>query len=110
MKNTTNTTSSGAKIIPIYSERAHIEREIDQHVQSIRSLISRLRPSERQNYFNGLLSHLLHSEQAETSPGESSVRATDQDYSKLSDHDLGLIRELSFNVNRLYLELGDQDS
>jgi membrane-associated HD superfamily phosphohydrolase len=101
--NTTSTTSQEAKIIPIYQESAHIEREIDQHVQSIRALINKLRPSDRQQYFNGLLNHLLMNETNYPLTLDTSS-TSDADFSCLSEKELDLIRELSSTLHRLHLE------
>lgn len=92
-----------AKVIPMYQQSAHIEREIDQHVQSIRALISKLRPSDRQQYFNGLLNHMLMGETSYPLTLDASS-TSDADFSCLSDHELSLIRELSSTLHRLHLE------
>jgi hypothetical protein len=103
--NSTVTTTTGheAKIIPMYQQSAHIEREIDQHVQSIRALISKLRPTDRQQYFNGLLNHMLKGEV--TYPLSLDASSTsDADFSCLTENELDLIRELSSTLHRLHLE------
>ncbi len=96
------------KVITIPQDRKQIETEIDRHVKSIQSLIQRLGPPERQKYYNGLLSHLLAEEV--TYPMErksASVTSRERDYSRLSEHELGLIRELSAQINHLYNNIGD---
>ncbi len=91
------------KVIPIYREAAHLEREINQHIQTIKSLISELRPSDRQQYFNGLLNYLLSSEVTYPLVLENSSTA-DADISALSQDELSLIRELSTTLHRLHVE------
>jgi hypothetical protein len=95
------------KVIPLYQESAHIEREIDEHVKSIRALISKLRPSDRQAYFNGLLAHMLR-EEVNSTFSKNSYPAVDADYSSLTGEELSLIRELSGHLHRLYLETGGE--
>lgn len=97
------TVGEEAKVIPMYQQSAHIEREIDQHVQSIRALIAKLRPTDRQQYFNGLLNHMLTGEVAYPLTLDASS-TSDADFSCLSDKELSLIRELSSTLHRLHLE------
>ncbi len=99
------------KVITIEQDRKQIETEIDRHVKSIQSLIQRLGPPERQKYYNGLLSHLLAEEVnypiVKRQTGNSTIS---RDYSRLSEHELQLIRELSSQINQLYNHLGDTAS
>ena len=95
---------NGSRVIPLYYESAHIEREIEDHVNSIKSLINKLRPSDRQFYFSGLLSHILTSK-INYPTGPIDVSTDEMDYNALSDNELNLLRELSSNIQRLYLEL-----
>lgn len=99
----TGNTSTG-RVIPLYYESAHIEREIEDHIQSIKSLINKLRPNDRQNYFSGLLSHILSSNIAYPA-GPIDISTDDLDYNTLSENELNLLRELSSNIQRLYLEM-----
>ncbi|MFM7217871.1 MAG: hypothetical protein ACKO1U_07635, partial [Bacteroidota bacterium] len=100
-----NPKAGTGRVIPMYPEAGHIEREIDEHVKSIRALISKLRPSDRQAYFTGLLSHLLKDELTGNNPAKS-YPAIDADYDALSGDDLSLIRELSGHLHKLYIETG----
>ncbi len=94
------------KIITIAHDRKQIETEIDRHVKSIQSLIQRLGPPERQKYYNGLLSHLLAEDVNYPARPEGKMKASksspEHDYSRLSDNELQLIRELSAQINNLY--------
>jgi hypothetical protein len=74
------------------------EREIDLHVKSIRALINKMHPSEKQKYFNGLLAFILN-EQIEMT---EKTTATDTDYSKLTTTELGILEELSVKMQELY--------
>jgi len=97
------------RVINIEQDRKQIETEIDRHVKSIQSLIQRLGPPERQKYYNGLLSHLLAEEVSYpmTSSKRSNQSPQERDYSRLSDNELQLIRELSQQINSLYNNIGD---
>lgn len=97
-----------ARIIPIYNEAASVEREIEQHLSSIRSLISRLRPSDRQNYFQALLNDIMKMEV--TYPLSLDATSTpDADIRSLTEEDLRLVQELSSVLHRIYLSSGDSD-
>ncbi len=96
------------KVITIAQDRKQIETEIDRHVKSIQSLILKLGPPERQKYYNGLLSHLLAEEVTYPMPLHKSKQVTmERDYSRLSENELQLIRELSTQINSLYNNIGD---
>lgn len=90
-----------SNIIPMYADTAMIDQRIKDHLASIRSLVARLRPSERQLYVNGLFAHLL-SHQFESIPKAEGYPSIDSDYESLSAKDLGLIRELSGHLQQLY--------
>jgi hypothetical protein len=85
----------------VESKANNLEREIDYHVKSIRALISKLRPTEKQKYFNGLLAFIVH-EQIEWAEGKPSE---EKDYSKLSSNELSLLQELSGKMHELYQTL-----
>ena len=96
------------KVITIPNDRKQIETEIDRHVKSIQSLIQRLGPPERQKYYNGLLSHLLAEEVNYPMDMKNCNKPNqDRDYSRLSENELQLIRELSSQINCLYNNIGD---
>ena len=107
MRKEKNTSSSGEKSMPVLKvvQTAHdssrLEFEIDRHVRCIRALIQKMRPVERQRYYDGLLSHLL------CQPVEYPFTKVDKkqhntDYSNLTTHELALIRELSVKMEELY--------
>jgi hypothetical protein len=86
------TTKSTKKTNPETS----IQQEIESHVRKIRTLIDKLSPRDRQDYFSGLLNHVL----AET---EGTVKANHgKDTNKLSKTDLTLLNELSEKMEELY--------
>jgi hypothetical protein len=96
------------KVINVEQDRKQIETEIDRHVKSIQLLIQRLGPPERQKYYNGLLSHLLAEEvNYPMIKKQPELNNLNRDYSRLSEHELQLIRELSTQINQLYNHLGD---
>lgn len=96
------------KIITIEQDRKQIETEIDRHVKSIQSLIQRLGPPERQKYYNGLLSHLLAEEVSYPIDMKKTKQISkEHDYSRLSENELQLIRELSSQISSLYNNIGD---
>jgi hypothetical protein len=78
--------------------QAGTEREIDQHVKSIRALISKMHPAEKQKYFNGLLAFILN-EQIEMT---EKTATTGTDYTKLSTRELSILEELSSKMQELY--------
>jgi hypothetical protein len=92
---TTETTST---LTIVENKGTNIEREIDHHVKSIRALISKLRPAEKQKYFNGLLAFIVH-DQIEWTETETK---TGTDYSKLTSKDLTILEELSAKMQELY--------
>jgi hypothetical protein len=100
----THTSESQLKVVTIDTDRGRIEHEIDRHVKSIRSLIERLRPAERQKYFDGLLTHLISDNTENTTEKviHPQPRLVHSDYSNLSYDDLQLIRELSVKMEELY--------
>jgi len=100
-------------IIHVAQDRGRIEMEIDQHVKSIRSLINRLRPTERQKYFHGLLHHMLNApeeHQMKSVTTTSTNKNQEISYSNLSQNDLVLIRELSTKMEELYRNMDDDPS
>jgi len=82
----------------VENKMTNIEREIDQHVKSIRALITKLRPAEKQKYFNGLLAFIVN-EQIEWTEKQTT---SETDYSKLSSRDLTILEELSSKMQELY--------
>src|SRR4051812_6705374 len=97
------------KVVENKSNQVQVEIEIENHVKSIRTLIMKLNPADRQRYFNGLLDHILSKEiQYPTTKSlqKQEVKSSD-DFSNLSTDDLELIRELSCKLQDLYIRTGD---
>ncbi|MBK8362768.1 MAG: hypothetical protein IPL24_03560 [Bacteroidetes bacterium] len=97
------------KVVENQTNHVHIEVEIESHVQSIRSLIKKLNPADRQRYFNGLLDHILckEIEYPQTKRQQKQISNVSDDFSQLSVDDLDLIRELSVKLQDLYVRTGD---
>ncbi len=102
-KNTSNSSEKpthSMRVIETHHDTTRLEFEIDRHVRSIRALIQRLRPVERQRYYDGLLSHLLS--HPVNYPFEKVDKNKSFDYSNLTSNELALIRELSIKIEELY--------
>jgi hypothetical protein len=99
------TTKPATTLTVVENTWTSVEREIDQHVKSIRALINKLRPTEKQKYFNGLLAFIVNEQIEMTSP----ATPTETDYSKLSKQELTLLDELSVKVQELYSATGDTE-
>jgi hypothetical protein len=101
-KNTGNTErqESIIKIVDVSTDQHQLEIEIDRQVKTLRALIRKLQPIERQRYFDGLLSHMLS--QPVQYPEFSSHINDSYDYCNLSVDELSLIKELSVKVHELY--------
>ena len=102
MKSTTRIQQREAnlRVVVVDKDQATIESEIERHVKVIRSLIQKLRPTDRQKYFNGLLSHILD-EPVQTSGNWKNTWARN-DYSNLTVRELGLLEELSEKMEQMY--------
>jgi hypothetical protein len=105
-KNTQGEKTHGTslKVVEVKTDQVQIEREIERNIKKIRSLISKLRPMDRQKYFDGLLSHILDEPVAWTAQtgAKPSKTNVEKDYSKLSFEELILIEELSVKMEQLY--------
>ena len=101
------TESTNLKVVTVETNASHVEREIEKHISKIRALINKLRPAERQKYFNGLLSHII-CEPIETAHSTTKNKNTTTDHSALSYEELMLIEELSIKMEQLYRTM-DQD-
>jgi hypothetical protein len=107
MRKEKNTSNSSEKHMPVLKvvettqDSSRLEFEIDRHVKCIRALIQRLRPVERQRYYDGLLSHLL-SQPVDYPFPKVDKKQHNTDYSNLTTHELSLIRELSVKIEELY--------
>lgn len=97
-----------AKIIRLHPPATPIDKEFEQQIQSLRSMIGKLHPAARQQYFDAFLDHLLSIDivypPANSIPPVSRKRAA-----HLSDEERKLIKELSATVQQLHREAGDQD-
>ena len=100
-KNTDNLKPNSAmKVIETPNDQSYLEFEIERHVKSIKALIPRLRPKERQRYYDGLLSHILS--QPVDYPNGKMSKDDSYDFCNLSFNELSLIKELSVKVHELY--------
>lgn len=95
------------KVIDVSSDQHQLEMEIDRQVKSLRALIKKLQPTERQQYFDGLLSHMLS--QPVNYPEPATHVNDSYDYCNLSVNELALIRELSVKVHELYRITDDKE-
>ena len=95
------------KVIETNYDRTHLEFEIHRHVKSIRALIHRLRPLERQRYYDGLLSHLLL-QPLEYPFAKPEGQKTYYDFSNLTVRELELVKELSVKMEELYRQSGGE--
>src|SRR3954471_1642609 len=73
-----------------------LQKEIETHVRKIRTLIEKLPPRDRQDYFSGLLNHILTDSET---PGKTTPT---KDINKLSRTELVLLNELSVKMEELY--------
>jgi hypothetical protein len=96
------TDSTTLKIVEPDNSQAQVERQIEKHINKIRSLVNKLRPSERQRYFNGLVAYLLNEPIDAATHASSKKPDQNKDYSALSYEDLMLIEELSIKMEQLY--------
>lgn len=85
----------------VESKPLTIEREIDHYVKSIQSLINRLQPSAKQQYYNGLLAFIVN-EQIELTKQNSNKKFQDADFSRLTANELTLLEEMSAKMHQLY--------
>ena len=83
-----STSSSGLSTLSIVHTTGakNVEREIDSYVKSIRALIAKLTPTERQKYYNGLLAFILN-EQVEMSSEGNQKKIDESDFTRLTERD-----------------------
>lgn len=98
---TKSTTGNESPLSVVRSTPKNIEREIDGYVKSIRALICKLTPTERQKYYNGLLAFILNEQVEMTSQGNRK-KIEESDFTKLSVRELNLLEELSLRMQQLY--------
>ena len=100
---TKNTPSSEKSLLSVVHTTGtkNTEREIDSYVKSIRALISKLTPTERQKYYNGLLAFILN-EQIEMTQEGNKKKIAESDYTTLTVRELNLLEELSMRMQQLY--------
>ncbi len=103
---TKNTSSDQSPLSIIHTTGTrNVEREVDNYVKSIRALIAKLTPTERQKYYNGLLAFILN-EQVEMSSEGNQKKIEQSDFTRLSERELGLLEELSMRMQQLYRTMG----
>jgi hypothetical protein len=97
------------KVVESKANHVQVEIEIENHVKSIRALIMKLNPVDRQRYFNGLLDHILTKDiqYPNRKEAKKQIVNSNDDFSNLSTDDLDLIRELSCKLQDLYIRGGD---
>jgi hypothetical protein len=95
------------KVVDVSTDQHQLEIEIERQVRSLRALIRKLQPFERQRYFDGLLSHML-AQPIEFHDYDGHVNDS-YDYCNLSVSELSLIKELSVKVHELYHLTGDRN-
>src|ERR1022692_2970624 len=88
VKSTRKVTKTGEKTV---------HNEIEMHVRKIRTLIDKLPPRDRQDYFSGLLNHILTDTRTTTTQSKKG-----KDNNKLSKNELVLLNELSTKMEELY--------
>lgn len=93
----------------VHTATNNVEKQMDRHVKSIESLIKKLRPSERQKYFQGMLAHILSIPMndevitAKNLYGRQPTSITQQvDYNKLGEKELYLLQEMSSKLEQLH--------
>jgi len=96
------------QMIVVENKSVNVEREVDQYVKNIRSLIKKLSPAERQKYYNGLLAFVLN-EQVDLTEEKQTKAIEKKDFSKLSLHELSLLEEMSIKMQQLYNLVGDTE-
>jgi hypothetical protein len=93
------------KVVESSTNQSKLEFEIELHVKSIRALIKKLRPSDRQRYYDGLLSHILS--QPIEYPKVKNSGDNSFDYCNLTMKELSLVKELSTKIHELYVMSDD---
>ena len=94
--------SPSLRVVVVDKDQATIESEIERHVKVIRSLIQKLRPTDRQKYFDGLLSHIIDEPSNVSKGWNQTTRWQRSDYSNLTVRELGLLEELSEKMEHMY--------
>ena len=97
------------KVVVVETDQVRIEQEIERHIKKIRSLIQKLRPPERQKYFQGLLAHIL-SEPHDYATHYNQKLNFDIQPSRLTTDEMKLLEELSAKMEQLYRTLDHDPS
>ncbi|MFM2135098.1 MAG: hypothetical protein RL021_498 [Bacteroidota bacterium] len=100
--------SHEAKIIRLHTPTAPIDQEFEQQIQSLRSMIGKLHPAARQQYFDAFLDHLL-SIDIVYPPANAVPPVSRKRVAHLSEEERKLIKELSATVQQLHRDAGDLD-
>ena len=98
------------KVVVVNNDQTLIEKEIEKHIKKIKSLIQKLRPPERQKYFQGLLSHIVSEPYDYSTNYSPSKLKFDIQPSRLSAEEMKLLEELSMKMEQLYRTLDHDPS
>ena len=98
------------KVVVVETDQVRIEQEIERHIKKIRSLIPKLRPHERQKYFQGLLAHILSEPHDYTANTSHQKLNFDIQPPRLSVEEMKLLEELSAKMEQLYRTLDHDPS
>ncbi len=109
-RTTSKQESTSLKVVVVENDQTHIEQEIEKHIKKIRALIQKLRPPERQKYFQGLLSHIISEPVDFTSPMNHPKLNFDIQQSRLTSDEMKLLEELSMKMEQLYRTLDHDPS
>jgi len=109
-RTTVKTESTSLKVVVVNNDQTHIEQEIEKHIKKIRSLILKLRPPERQKYFQGLLAHIISEPHDYATPMTPHKLNFDIQPSRLTSDEMKLLEELSMKMEQLYRTLDHDPS
>jgi hypothetical protein len=95
------------RIIPFHRPKTASDIEFEQQLLSLRSMISKLRPESRQQYFDAFLDYLLSIEVQY--PRSTTSTVSRKRAANLTLEERTLIKELSDTVQQLHNESDDLD-
>lgn len=107
---TVKTDTTSLKVVVVNNDQKLIEQEIENHIKKIKSLILKLRPAERQKYFQGLLSHIVSEPFDYSSTSSHKKLNFDIQPTRLSADEMKLLEELSMKMEQLYRTLDHDPS
>jgi hypothetical protein len=105
VKHTNSTTKPyQPKMVIVRNDDAMLSQQIDQHLKSIKALIKKATPAEKQQYYQGLLNHILTMPYEQDANGNYSIPqiAERKPKDNLNVDDLALIQEMSFKLEELH--------